>query len=225
MFCQNCGAQIEAHEKFCKVCGAPNSQQPKPVSYQPLPESEQEPVKPAPAQYPINGPRRTCFMVGIITAAMIILISLFTISGVYADPSGSGSSGIPVQFITGEDVAYFTKSILVYYIGLLAVTVLMAAAVVSIVFNSISNKNSTTTVPARCNKLRMVSAVMALLDSLDMIICVVFMNSARSHVSYLSIIAIAVTIALAIIYVILAIDTTCKSETQPVMPSLSSDEI
>ena len=100
MFCSNCGAPLGDQDKFCKVCGTPVSvqpaaPQPAPAVQQPVPQPApvyQQPVTAAPQPAPVyqqpvaaapqpapalanakGGPRRACFVVGLITCILLAM--------------------------------------------------------------------------------------------------------------------------------------------------------
>ena len=160
MFCSNCGAQVGDNEKFCKVCGTPvNAQAAAPVMQQtpvyqqpvsqpvpqpvpqPAPAVYQQPVQPAPQAVsapaaPVNtkgGPRRTCFVVGLITCILLIL-ETFPVVALGAMMFVFGP--ITMALFGADTGDLFLTGLLV----LLGGVILLAMAVASIVLNGISSK-------------------------------------------------------------------------------------
>ena len=205
MFCSNCGSPVGDQEKFCKMCGTPVSAQapaqvaqpapaPAPV-VQPAPAAQPVPApQPAPAVYqqpvpaapqtaaPVlakekGGPRRTCYVVGLITCILLILMNVpaFAMGGLMFFVG-------PLAMMLGasnyEDI---------FGIGLLVCLgafLLIDMAVISIVFNGISTKITAKRPASKCRSFRMAAAIMVLVDALITIAPIIGLNNMMSDAQF-----------------------------------------
>lgn len=239
MFCSNCGSPVGEQEKFCKVCGKPVNVQaaapaaqpapaPAPAAQpvtvqQPAPAVYQQPVAPQPApavyQQPVQapvqaaatapakekgGPRRTCFVVGLITCIMLIVMNVpavavgvtMLIVGPFAMMLGASNS---------EDI--FGVGLLVC----LGAALLVALAVVSIVFNGISSKVTAKRPASKCKTFRMAAGIMVLIDALITIAPVIGVNNMMSDAEFFYVLY-GLVLIMAIVFFILAIITNSKEK-------------
>ena len=194
------------------VVQQPAVQQPVP---QPAPVVYQQPVQAAPqtavpqqaAPTVANvkaGPRRACFVMGLITCIMLIVINVPTLAIAC------------VAFVAGPIAMMFGASNYedIFLFGLIALiigAVLIAAAVIAIVFNGLSTKISAKRPESKCYKFRMAAAVIALIDSLVTVAPVVCLNNMVSDAEAFYGFA-AVVFILAVIFFILAIITNSKAK-------------
>ena len=230
MFCSNCGSQVGDQEKFCKVCGTPVNVQaapvaqpapapapaaqyvpaPQPVAPQPAPAVYQQPVQAAPQTIAPAlakekaGPRRTCFVVGLITCILLILMNLsaFAMGGLMFFVG-------PVAMMLGasnyEDI--FAIGLLVCFGAFL----LIDMAVISIVFNGISSKITAKRPASKCRSFRMAAAIMVLIDALITIAPIIGLNKMMSGVEFFYAIY-AVVFIMAVVFFVLAIITNSKEK-------------
>ena len=232
MFCSNCGSPVGDQEKFCKMCGTPVSAQapaqvaqpasaPAPVA-QPAPAPQPVPApQPAPAVYqqPVQaalqtaapalakekaGPRRTCFVIGLITCIMLIVINLpaFAIGGTMLIVS-------PFALMLGA-----SNSDDIFVIGLLVCIgafLLIDMAIVSIVFNSISSKITAKRPASKCRTFRMAAAIMLLVDALITVAPIIGLNYMMSDAEFFYAIY-AVVFIMAVVFFVLAIITNSKEK-------------
>ncbi len=232
MFCSNCGSPVGDQEKFCKMCGTPVSAQapaqvaqpapaPAPVA-QPAPAAQPVPApQPAPAVYqqPVQavpqpaatalakekaGPRRTCFVIGLITCIMLIVINLpaFAIGGTMLIVS-------PFALMLGA-----SNSDDIFVIGLLVCIgafLLIDMAIISIVFNSISSKITAKRPASKCRAFRMAAAIMLLVDALITVAPIIGLNYMMSDAEFFYAIY-AVVFIMAVVFFVLAIITNSKEK-------------
>ena len=232
MFCSNCGSPVGDQEKFCKMCGTPISDQapaqvaqpapaPAPVA-QPAPAAQPVPApQPAPAVYqqPVQaapqpaapalakekaGPRRTCFVIGLITCIMLIVINLpaFAIGGTMLIVS-------PFALMLGA-----SNSDDIFVIGLLVCIgafLLIDMAIISIVFNSISSKITAKRPASKCRMFRMAAAIMLLVDALITVAPIIGLNYMMSDAEFFYAIY-AVVFIMAVVFFVLAIITNSKEK-------------
>ena len=234
MFCSKCGTQVGDNEKFCKICGtpvkaqaaapvmqqAPVYQQPAAQPVQPAPQPVvqqvqyaqpvyQQPVQAVPQAVPSlakekGGPRRTCFVVGLITCILLILETfpailiggMMFLVGPLAMMLGASNS---------EDL--FGYGLLICLGGF----VLLALAIVSIVFNGISSKITAKRPASKCRSLRMAAAVMTFIDAVIVIAPVIGVNYVMSDAEFFYAI-FAVTFIMAVVFLVLAIITNSKEK-------------
>ncbi|MCR5803644.1 MAG: zinc-ribbon domain-containing protein [Clostridia bacterium] len=237
MFCSNCGSQVGDLEKFCKNCGTPimtvqatapvaqqSAPQPSPVS-QPVPQPAvyQQPVQaasqPAYATYQQSvqavpqsapalaktkaGPRKACFVLGLIACISLIVINLpaFAIGGMMLFIG-------PFAMMLGADVDD------IFGIGLLVCFgsfILLDAAIISIVFNSISTKITAKRPASKCRRFRMAAAIIVLVDSLITIAPIIGLFSMLEDAAGFFVFY-AIVFILAVVFFVLAIITNSKEK-------------
>lgn len=228
MFCSNCGSQVGDQEKFCKVCGTPVNVQaatvaqpapapaaqyvpaPLPVATQPAPAVYQQPVQAAPQTAAPAlakekaGPRRTCFVVGLITCILLILMNLpaFAMGGLMFFVG-------PLAMMLGasnyEDI--FGIGLLVCFGAFL----LIDMAIISIVFNGISSKITAKRPASKCRSFRMAAAIMVLIDALITIAPIIGLNSMMSDAEFFYAIY-AVVFIMAVVFFVLTLITNSKEK-------------
>ena len=230
MFCSNCGAQVGDNEKFCKVCGtpvkvqaAPPVTQQAPVYQQPAPQPAPQLVpQPAPAVYqqpvqaapqavptpaPVNakgGPRRSCFIVGLIADILLILetMPVFVMGGLVFFIG-------PFAMMLGADTGdLFGIGLLVCLGGF----ILMDAAIISIVLNGISSKITAKRPASKCRRLRMIAAVMTFIDATIVIAPVIGLTQMVSDSEIFLGVVFIITFIMAAIFLTLAIITNNKEK-------------
>ena len=225
MFCSNCGAQVGDNEKFCKVCGTPvNVQAAAPVYQQPVPQPAVQQVQPAPVVYqqpvqavpqavsqavpaPANvkaGPRRACFVVGLITCILLIL-ETFPALAIGAMMIFVGPLAMMLGASNSEDL--FVNGLLVCLGGF----ILMAVAIVSIVFNGICTKITGKRPASKCRSLRMAATIMTFIDAVIVIAPIIGLNYMMSDAEFFYAIY-AVTFIMAAVFLVLAIITNNKEK-------------
>ena len=230
MFCPICGSPLGDQDKFCKTCGTPVNAQavipvaqpapaPAPVAQavpdpapvaQPAPAVYQQPVQAAPQ--PVSpalakekaGPRRTCFVIGLITCILLILVNLpaFAIGGMMLIV---GPFAMMLGASNTEDI--FGMGLLVCFGAFLLIDV----AIVSIVFNSISSKITAKRPASKCRSFRMAAAIMILADSLITVAPIIGLNYMMSDAEFFYAIY-AVVFIMAVVFFVLAIITNSKEK-------------
>ena len=226
MFCSNCGAQVGDNEKFCKVCGtavnvqaaAPVMQQ-APVYQQPVPQPAPQPaVQPAPVyQQPVQavpqaaapakvkgGPRRACFVVGLITDIMLIL-EIFPAGAIGVMMFFVGPFAMMLGASNSDDL--FVYGLLI----LLGAAILLAMAIVSIVLNGICTKITGRRPASKCRSLRMAASIITMIDAVIVIAPIIGLNNIMSDAEFFYGI-FAVTFIMAIVFLVLAIITNSKEK-------------
>ena len=217
MFCSNCGAQVGDNEKFCKVCGTPVKSQAAPAVQQPAPQPApvvyQQPVQavpqvvpqtvPVPAQAK-GGPRRACFVVGLISCILLILetMPVFVMGGLVFFIG-------PLAMMLGADTGdLFGIGLLVCLGGF----ILMDAAIISIVLNGISSKITAKRPASKCRRLRMIAAVMTFIDATIVIAPVIGLTQMVSDSEIILGAVFIITFIMAAIFLTLAIITNNKEK-------------
>ena len=223
MFCSNCGAQVGDNEKFCKVCGtavnvqadAPVMQQ-APVYQQPAPQPAvqpapvyQQPVQAAPqaAQTPAKvkgGPRRTCFVIGLITD-ILLLLEIFPAGAIGVIMFFAGPFAMMLGASGSDDL--FVYGLLILF----AAAILMALAIVSIVLNGICTKITGRRPASKCRSLRMAAAIITMIDAVIVIAPIIGLNNIMSDAEFFYGI-FALTFIMAIVFLVLAIITNSKEK-------------
>ena len=226
MFCSNCGAQVGDNEKFCKVCGtavnvqaaAPVMQQ-APVYQQPVPQPAVQPaVQPAPVyQQPVQavpqatanakvkgGPRRACFVVGLITDIMLIL-EIFPAGAIGVMMFFVGPFAMMLGASNSDDL--FVYGLLI----LLGAAILLAMAIVSIVLNGICTKITGRRPASKCRSLRMAASIITMIDAVIVIAPIIGLNNIMSDAEFFYGI-FALTFIMAIVFLVLAIITNSKEK-------------
>lgn len=226
MFCSNCGAQVGDNEKFCKVCGtAVNVQaaapvmQPAPVYQQPVPQPAVQPaVQPAPVyQQPVQavsqaaapakvkgGPRRACFVVGLITDIMLIL-EIFPAGAIGVMMFFVGPFAMMLGASNSDDL--FVYGLLI----ILGAAILLAMAIVSIVLNGICTKITGRRPASKCRSLRMAASIITMIDAVIVIAPIIGLNNIMSDAEFFYGI-FAVTFIMAVVFLVLAIITNSKEK-------------
>ena len=226
MFCSNCGSPVGDQEKFCKMCGTPvSAQAPAQVAQPaPVPAPAAQPVpapQPAPAVYqqPVQaapqpaapalakekaGPRRTCFVIGLITCILLILMNLpaFAMGGLMVF---LGPFAMMLGASNYEDL--FSIGLLVC----LGAFLLIDMAIISIVFNGISSKITAKRPASKCRSFRMAAAIMVLVDALITIAPIIGLNNMISDAEFFYAIY-AVVFIMAVVFFVLAIITNSKEK-------------
>ncbi|MBO4416284.1 MAG: zinc ribbon domain-containing protein [Lachnospiraceae bacterium] len=212
MYCSNCGSQVGDNEKFCANCGTPVNVQAAPVvqaaptvqqpAPQPMPQAVPQAV-PAPANVKA-GPRRACFVVGLITCILLIIETapVFVLGGMMF------VFGPIAMALFGADTGdLFVTGLLVCLGGF----ILMDAAIVSIVFNGICTKITAKRPASKCRTLRMAAAIMTSVDAAIVIAPVIGLNNMMDDAQFFYGI-FAVTFIMAIVFLVLAIITNSKEK-------------
>lgn len=175
--------------------------QPAPVYQQPVTAAPQ----PAPALADAKGgPRRACFVVGLITCILLIIETLPALAiGCMMLIAG------PIGMIFG---ASNSEDLLGY--GLLICLggfILMDMAIISIVFNGICTKITAKRPASKCRALRMAAAIMVLADAAIVIAPVIGLNQIMSDAQFFYGI-FAVTFIMAAVFFVLALITNSKEK-------------
>ena len=187
---------------------APVYQQPVTAAPQPAPVYQQ-PVAAAPQPAPAlanakGGPRRACFVVGLITCILLIIETLPALAiGCMMLIAG------PIGMIFG---ASNSEDLLGY--GLLICLggfILMDMAIISIVFNGICTKITAKRPASKCRALRMAAAIMVLADAAIVIAPVIGLNQIMSDAQFFYGI-FAVTFIMAAVFFVLALITNSKEK-------------
>ena len=224
MFCSNCGAPLGDQDKFCKACGTPVSVQPAapqpapaqpvaapaPAVQQPVPQPApvyQQPVTAAPQPALANakgGPRRACFVVGLITCILLIIETLPALA-IGCTMLIAGPIGMIFGASNSEDLLGY--GLLICLGGF----ILMDMAIISIVFNGICTKITAKRPASKCRALRMAAAIMVLADAAIVIAPVIGLNQIMSDAQFFYGI-FAVTFIMAAVFFVLALITNSKEK-------------
>ena len=230
MYCDTCGSLIKEGQSFCANCGSPvqaipqavpqAAPQPAPVAYQqpqpvvsqpvqqpvaPQPVSQAAPQTPQPALANTKaGPRRACFVIGLITCILLIVINVPALA-IGATMIIVGPFALMLGASNSEDI--FLAGLLVCIGSFLLVDM----AIISIVFNGISSKITAKRPASKCRKFRMAAAVMVLIDSLITVAPVIGLNVMMSDAEFFYGI-FAVVLIMAIVYFVLAVITNSKEK-------------
>ena len=194
-----------------------------PITPQPAPAVYQQPVAPQPApavyQQPVQapvqaaatapakekgGPRRTCFVVGLITCIMLIVMNVpvFAIGGMMLLV---GPFAMMLGASNSEEL--FGWGLLVC----LGAALLVALAVISIVFNGISSKVTAKRPESKCKTFRMAAGIMVLIDALITIAPIIGLNNMMSDAEFFYGLY-GLVLIMAIIFFVLAIITNSKEK-------------
>ena len=224
MYCDTCGSLIKEGQSFCANCGAPvqaipqavpqaapqpvqqpaPAPQPTPVAYQqPQPVATQPVPQPALANTKA-GPRRACFVIGLITCILLIVLNVPALA-IGATMIIVGPFALMLGASNSEDI--FLTGLLVCIGSFLLVDM----AIISIVFNGISSKITAKRPASKCRKFRMAAAVMVLIDALITVAPVIGLNVMMSDAEFFYGI-FAVVLIMAIVYFVLAIITNSKEK-------------
>ncbi len=210
MFCSNCGAQVGDNERFCKVCGTPVKVQAAPPVTQQVPVYQQ-PAQAAPQAVPTpapvntkGGPRRTCFILGLIADILLILetMPVFVMGGLVF------FIGPFAMMLGADDGDMFAIGALVCLAGF----ILMDAAIISIVLNGISSKITAKRPASKCRSLRMIAAVMTFIDAVLVLAPVIGVINMMDDSEIYFVPFYVVTFIMAAVFLTLAIITNSKEK-------------
>ena len=194
------------------VAAAPAAQ-PAPVAVpvaQPVPQPApvyQQPVTAAPQPALANakgGPRRACFVVGLITCILLIIETLPALA-IGCTMLIAGPIGMIFGASNSEDLLGY--GLLICLGGF----ILMDMAIISIVFNGICTKITAKRPASKCRALRMAAAIMVLADAAIVIAPVIGLNQIMSDAQFFYGI-FAVTFIMAAVFFVLALITNSKEK-------------
>jgi hypothetical protein len=232
-FCKSCGTPVtqaaapvvqqpapqpEAVQPAPAPVAAPvavTAPQPAPVAApvaQPVPQPApvyQQPVQTAPVVQPAlanekGGPRRACFVVGLITCILLI-IETFPVVAIGAMMFIIGPFAMMLGASNSEDLLGY--GLLICLGGF----ILMDMAIISIVFNGICTKITAKRPASKCRALRMAAAIMVLADAAIVIAPVIGLNQIMSDAQFFYGI-FAVTFIMAVVFFVLALITNSKEK-------------
>ena len=196
---------------------APAVQQPVPQPVaapvaQPVPQPApvyQQPVAAAPQPAPAladakGGPRRACFVVGLITCILLIIETLPALA-IGCTMLIAGPIGMIFGASNSEDLLGY--GLLICLGGF----ILMDMAIISIVFNGICTKITAKRPASKCRALRMAAAIMVLADAAIVIAPVIGINQIMSDAQFFYGI-FAVTFIMAVVFFVLALITNSKEK-------------
>ena len=201
MYCARCGAKIEENEKFCGACGTPVTPVTPPVVSQRVVEAVPQQ---APARVKKSGISKAGFVVGLISCILIILqnLPLFLIAGTMFV---IGPLAMILGASNGDDL--FGYGLLIALGSLL----LTGAAVVSIVLNICGNKITAKRHASKCRKFRMVSAILAVIDSAITLAPVIGTTDLMSGLEFFYAIFV-IAFVLAVVFLVLTVITNTKEK-------------
>lgn len=228
-FCKSCGTPVaqaaapvvqqpapqpEAVQPAPAPVAAPvavTAPQPAPVAA-PVPQPApvyQQPVQAAPAVQPAlanakAGPRRACFVVGLITCILLI-IETFPVVAIGAMMFIIGPFAMMLGASNSEDL--LGLGLLICLGGV----ILMAVAIVSIVLNGICTKITAKRPASKCRYLRMAAAIMVLADAAIVIAPVIGLNQLMSD-AWFFYGMFGVTFIMAVVFFVLALITNSKEK-------------
>lgn len=227
-FCKVCGTPVSVQAApVAQPAPAPVAQPvpaPAPIAPQPAPAPVVQPVaatQPAPAgfQQPVQaapqtaapaladvkaGPRRTCFVVGLITCILLILMNLpaFAMGGlmVFVGPFAMmlGASNYEDLFAIGLLVCF-------------GAFLLIDMAIISIVFNGISSKITAKRPASKCRSFRMAAAIMVLVDALITVAPIIGLNNLISDAEIFYVFY-GVVFIMAVVFFVLTLITNSKEK-------------
>ena len=179
---------------------------------QPVPQSApvyQQPVTAAPQPAPAlanakGGPRRACFVVGLITCILLIIETLPALA-IGCTMLIAGPIGMIFGASNSEDLLGY--GLLICLGGF----ILMDMAIISIVFNGICTKITAKRPASKCRALRMAAAIMVLADAAIVIAPVIGLNQIMSDAQFFYGI-FAVTFIMAAVFFVLALITNSKEK-------------
>lgn len=175
--------------------------QPAPVYQQPVTAAPQ----PAPALANAKGgPRRACFVVGLITCILLIIETLPALA-IGCTMIIAGPIGMIFGASNSEDLLGY--GLLICLGGF----ILMDMAIISIVFNGICTKITAKRPASKCRALRMAAAIMVLADAAIVIAPVIGLNQIMSDAQFFYGI-FAVTFIMAVVFFVLALITNSKEK-------------
>lgn len=179
---------------------------------QPVPQPApvyQQPVTAAPQPAPVlanakGGPRRACFVVGLITCILLIIETLPALA-IGCTMLIAGPIGMIFGASNSEDLLGY--GLLICLGGF----ILMDMAIISIVFNGICTKITAKRPASKCRALRMAAAIMVLADAAIVIAPVIGLNQIMSDAQFFYGI-FAVTFIMAAVFFVLALITNSKEK-------------
>ena len=193
--------------------------QPAPVAApvaQPVPQPApvyQQPVQAVPQAAPVvqsalanekGGPRRACFVVGLITCILLI-IETFPVVAIGVMMFIIGPFAMMLGASNSEDLLGY--GLLICLGGF----ILMDVAIVSIVLNGICTKITAKRPASKCRALRMAAAIMVLADAAIVIAPVIGLNQLMSD-AWFFYGMFGVTFIMAIVFFVLALITNSKEK-------------
>ena len=167
----------------------------------------QQPVTAAPQPALANakgGPRRACFVVGLITCILLIIETLPALA-IGCTMLIAGPIGMIFGASNSEDLLGY--GLLICLGGF----ILMDMAIISIVFNGICTKITAKRPASKCRALRMAAAIMVLADAAIVIAPVIGLNQIMSDAQFFYGI-FAVTFIMAAVFFVLALITNSKEK-------------
>ena len=228
-FCKACGTPVSVQPAApqpapaqpvaapAPVTAQPAVQQPVPQPVaapvaQPVPQPApvyQQPVTAAPQPAPAlanakGGPRRACFVVGLITCILLIIETLPALA-IGCTMLIAGPIGMIFGASNSEDLLGY--GLLICLGGF----ILMDMAIISIVFNGICTKITAKRPASKCRALRMAAAIMVLADAAIVIAPVIGLNQIMSDAQFFYGI-FAVTFIMAAVFFVLALITNSKEK-------------
>lgn len=230
-FCKACGTPVSVQPAAPQPAPAQPVAAPAPVAAQPAPApAVQQPVpqpvaapvaqpvpQPAPVyQQPVTaapqpalanakgGPRRACFVVGLITCILLIIETLPALA-IGCTMLIAGPIGMIFGASNSEDLLGY--GLLICLGGF----ILMDMAIISIVFNGICTKITAKRPASKCRALRMAAAIMVLADAAIVIAPVIGLNQIMSDAQFFYGI-FAVTFIMAVVFFVLALITNSKEK-------------
>ena len=223
-FCKACGTPVSVQPAAPQP--APAVQQPvlQPVAVpvaaapvaQPVPQPApvyQQPVQAVPQAAPVvqpalanekGGPRRACFVVGLITCILLI-IETFPVVAIGVMMFIIGPFAMMLGASNSEDLLGY--GLLICLGGF----ILMDVAIVSIVLNGICTKITAKRPASKCRALRMAAAIMVLADAAIVIAPVIGLNQLMSD-AWFFYGMFGVTFIMAIVFFVLALITNSKEK-------------
>ena len=229
-FCKACGTPVSVQPAAPQPAPAQPVAAPAPVSApvaaapiaqpvpaavpvaQPVPQPApvyQQPVTAAPQPAPAlanakGGPRRACFVVGLITCILLIIETLPALA-IGCTMLIAGPIGMIFGASNSEDLLGY--GLLICLGGF----ILMDMAIISIVFNGICTKITAKRPASKCRALRMAAAIMVLADAAIVIAPVIGLNQIMSDAQFFYGI-FAVTFIMAVVFFVLALITNSKEK-------------
>ena len=224
-FCKACGTPVSVQPAAPQPAPAQPVAAPAPVAAQPAPAPVAAQPAPAPAvQQPVpqpvaaapipqpapalanakGGPRRACFVVGLITCILLIIETLPALA-IGCTMLIAGPIGMIFGASNSEDLLGY--GLLICLGGF----ILMDMAIISIVFNGICTKITAKRPASKCRALRMAAAIMVLADAAIVIAPVIGLNQIMSDAQFFYGI-FAVTFIMAVVFFVLALITNSKEK-------------
>ncbi|MBQ5519780.1 MAG: zinc ribbon domain-containing protein [Clostridiales bacterium] len=229
-FCKACGTPVSVQPAAPQPAPAQPVAAPAPVVAQPAPapavqQPVPQPVAAAPIAQPVSaavpvaqplpqpapalanakgGPRRACFVVGLITCILLIIETLPALA-IGCTMLIAGPIGMIFGASNSEDLLGY--GLLICLGGF----ILMDMAIISIVFNGICTKITAKRPASKCRALRMAAAIMVLADAAIVIAPVIGLNQIMSDAQFFYGI-FAVTFIMAAVFFVLALITNSKEK-------------